>query len=397
MFRLFLLLLLLVVGSLAAPAGYGAASGGGALSAKEIREGWIRLFDGETPFGWAPRGTAQWRVENGALTPIPGTGGGFLCTTSEFADFEFKAEFWIDGEANSGVFLRCPLAGDITPVTAYEVNIFDAHPQWPTGSINEVARRKGNPRTVGRWNRYEIRAEGPRFLVRLNGRTVLDTTDPRHARGLIGLQTLTGQGVVRFRKVALRPLGLRSLFNGKDLTGWNVVPGHASVYSVTRQGWLNVKNGNGDLQSEAQFSDFVLQLDVLSQGRHLNSGVFFRALPGQFWQGYESQIRNQWEGDDRSKPVDFGTGGLYRRQPARRVVSSDGEWFTKTVVATGRHLAVWVDGVPVSDWIDDRPENENPRNGFRAGPGVISLQGHDPTTDLSFRGLRAVELPPARP
>ncbi len=367
------------------------------LSKREIAQGWIQLFDGTTTFGWSQRGKSEWEVVDGSLTPKPGGGAGFLCTTTEFADFELHAEFWIDSIANSGVFLRCPTTGDITTTSAYEVNIFDAHPKWPSGSINDVARCRRTTRTVDRWNTYDIRAQGPHLVVKLNGRKVVDTVDSKNARGLIGLQTFDGRGIIRFRNVKLRPLGGRPLFNGHDLTGWKEVPGHKSVYSVTRQGWLNVKNGNGDLQTEAQFGDFILQLDILSNGTHLNSGLFFRALPGEFWQGYESQIRNQWEGEDRSKPVDFGTGGIYRRQPARRVVSSDGTWFTKTVAAHGRHLAVWVDGYQVSDWTDDRPENPNPRNGFRGAPGVISIQGHDPTTDLSFRNLRATELPPARP
>lgn len=390
-----LLLLVLLPGTPARAAS--SPSGLNRLTPAEVADGWIQLFDGETSFGWTPRGTARWEVSDGTLTPQAGTGGGFLCTTTEFADFELNAEFWIDGQANSGVFLRCPTEGAITPATAYEVNIFDAHPTWPTGSINDVARSRQPTPTVDRWNRYDIRAEGSRFLIRLNGHEVLDVQDSKHARGVIALQTLTGQGVVRFRNLRLRPLGGKPLFNGKNLDGWRVIPGHASVYSVTPEGWLNVRNGNGDLQTEARFGDFILQLDILSNGRHLNSGVFFRATPGEFWQGYESQIRNQWEGDDRTKPVDFGTGGIYRRQPARRVVSSDGSWFTKTLIAHGRHLAVWVDGVQVSDWTDDRPAHDNPRQGFRAAPGVISLQGHDPTTDLSFRNLRAVELPPARP
>ena len=186
-----------------------------------------------------------------------------------------------------------------------------------------------------------------------------------------------------------------ALFNGKDLSGWKEIPGRKSVYSVTPEGWLNVKNGNGDLQSEGEYGDFVFQLDIISNGRHLNSGVFFRAAQGQFWSGYESQIRNQWEGDDRTKPVDFGTGGIYNRQPARRVISSDHEWFTKTIIAHGRHLAIWVNGIQVADFSDTRAQSENARQGFRAKAGVLSLQGHDPTTDLSFRNLRIAEMPPS--
>jgi len=190
---------------------------------------------------------------------------------------------------------------------------------------------------------------------------------------------------------------MKSLFNGKDLTGWKPIPGHRSVFSVTSEGWLHVKGGNGDLQTESQWGDFILQLQIRTNGEHLNSGIFFRANPGLFWSGYESQIRNQWRDNDRTQPVDFGTGGLYGRQPARKVVSNDREWFTKTIIAHGYHIAIWVNGYQVVDFTDTRPLNENnARAGARSRPGVISIQGHDPTTDLYFRNIQIVELPPKK-
>jgi len=64
-----------------------------------------------------------------------------------------------------------------------------------------------------------------------------------------------------------------------------------------------------------------------------------------------------------------------------------------TVIAQGAHIAVWVDGFPVTDWTDGREPNENPRDGLRTEAGHLSLQGHDPTTDLSFRNLRIAEWP----
>lgn len=365
------------------------------LSREEASRGWILLFDGATSFGWQPRGEARWVVSGNTVSPIPGSGKGFLCTNTEFANFRLKADFWVDGTANSGVFLRCPPTGEITSKNAYEVNIYDRHDQWPTGSINDVARTTSRPATVGRWNSYEITADGAHLVVRLNGQTVLNTTNSRAARGAIGLQ-YNGEGEVKFRNIVLQPLGLKSIFNGKDLSGWKVLPDHKSVYTVTPEGYLNVKNGNGDLQSDGKYGDFIFQLDVISNGDHLNSGIFFRAEAGQFWSGYESQIRNQWQGDDRTKPVDYGTGAIYNRQPARRVIPSDREWFSKTIIAHGKHMAVWVNGIQVSDFTDNRPPNASGRQGYRAAPGVISIQGHDPTTDLSFRKLRIVELPPAR-
>ena len=93
-----------------------------------------------------------------------------------------------------------------------------------------------------------------------------------------------------------------------------------------------------------------------------------------------------------SAAADYGTGAIYRRIPARKLVAQDGEWFTLTVIASGNHLATWVDGIQTVDWYDNRAPSDNARTGFRRDGGHISLQGHDPTTNLSFRNIRIAEL-----
>ena len=136
-----------------------------------------------------------------------------------------------------------------------------------------------------------------------------------------------------------------------------------------------------------------MQLDCLVDGDGLNSGIFFRSIPRDFANGYESQIHNGVKDGDPTKPVDVGTGAIYRRTTARRVVSKDHEWFTKTIVATGPHIAVWVNGYQVTDWTDDRPPTTTPAKASALEPGTIAIQGHDPTTNLRFRNLRIAELP----
>ena len=66
---------------------------------------------------------------------------------------------------------------------------------------------------------------------------------------------------------------------------------------------------------------------------------------------------------------------------------------TKTLIATDSHFAVWVNGLLVTDWTDDRSANENPRRGLRTEGGTIMLQAHDPSTDILFRDFRAAEIP----
>ena len=169
------------------------------------------------------------------------------------------------------------------------------------------------------------------------------------------------------------------------------------MFSVV-DGALNIKNGNGQIETKGTYQDFVLQLDIMANGKAekpLNSGVIFRGPVGVFWKGYESQVRNEFESGDRSKAVDYGTGGLYGDQDARKVVPTEGEWFQKTVICEGNHIAIWVNGYQVTDYYDNRPisPNNDGKSGFVPGPGTIHLQGHDPTTDMFFKNIHVQEYP----
>jgi hypothetical protein len=362
------------------------------LTPEEIADGWILLFDGQTDYGWHAASKANWKVADGAISVDSGEMG-LLHTTSQFADYVLKVDFRSSPGTNSGVFLRTPAVPTNPAADCYELNIAaPAVSPFPTGSFVNREKARAVPASA-EWQTFTVKAEGGHFTVGLDGQTVLDYTDPRPlARGFIGLQF--NKGRVEFRNVKLKPLGLETLFNGHDLTGWKVFPGKASVFSVTPERTLNVKNGSGQLESQGQFGDFVLQLEIFSNGKNLNSGIFFRCIPGEFQQGYECQIQNGFKDGDRTQPIDCGTGGFYRRQNARRVVSNDFEWFAKTLVVSGDHMAAWINGYQVSDWTDTRPADENPRAGLRRKAGTLAIQGHDPSTDLSFRKLRIAEMPP---
>jgi hypothetical protein len=151
------------------------------------------------------------------------------------------------------------------------------------------------------------------------------------------------------------------------------------------------------LETTGLYKNFVLQLDIIANApdatHHPNSGVFFRGDPNHLGSGYESQIYNGYRDGDRTKPIDYGTGAIYNRVATRKVVSSDNEYFTKTIIANGRRLAVWLNGYPVTDWEDPRPEGTNARKEARFKEGPISFQAHDPTTNLDFKNIHIVELP----
>jgi hypothetical protein len=360
------------------------------LTPDEIQAGWILLFDGQTTFGWKATSKANWQVKDGVISVSEGEPG-FLQTTSRFGDYLLQVDFRAPKGTNSGVFLHNIEQPKDPTKDCYELNVADRSVSpFPTGSfVGRQACTKDFD--TSDWRTFEVRVRGGEFQVQLDGQTVLEYHDDKPlGRGFVGLQF--NKGRVEFRNVKLQPLSLDPLSGGKLEEHWSTAGAGKSEFSVTDKGEIQMRGGPGQLESKAQFADFTLQMDVLSRGERLNSGVFFRSLPGQTWQGYESQIHSGTKDGDRAQPADYGTGGIYRRQPARRVVSDDFKWFTKTIAACEDHVAVWVNGFQVSDWTDDREPHENPRSGRRLEAGTILLQGHDATTDFLFRNIKAGEM-----
>ena len=134
-------------------------------------------------------------------------GNGFLVSKNSYTDFQIRAEFWVDPDASSLIFIRATDPDKVTATNAYEVNIFDKRPDpsYGTGAIVNVAKPSTFLKAANQWNTYDITAKGPQFTVILNGtKTVDGAQDTKNPSGRIALQY--GAGVVKFRKVEIRPL-----------------------------------------------------------------------------------------------------------------------------------------------------------------------------------------------
>ena len=181
-----------------------AALGASAAPASAQAPGWTTLLDGSTLDGWNPIGDANWTLADGAVQAD--SGSGFLVTPVSYGDFELVLQYWVDEPANSGVFIRCADPASVNDRNSYEVNIYDtrADQTYRTGGIVHLAAPAGHVDSPGRWNTYEIVAEGPRLRVWLNGEQMIDVEDSQFASGPIALQY--GAGVVKFRNVLIRGL-----------------------------------------------------------------------------------------------------------------------------------------------------------------------------------------------
>ena len=172
------------------------------------QSGWTALFDGKstrpvrtrsaTPTG-ASR-TARW-------SPTRRRRSATWCRSRSTRTSRSAPSSGSSDDANSGIFIRCTNPNKISSKTAYEVNIFDTAPRPELRHRRHRRRRQGaSPiKAGGKWNTFEITAKGSTFDVTLNGvKTVVGGSDAKFPKGRVALQY--GQGVVKFRKVEIKPM-----------------------------------------------------------------------------------------------------------------------------------------------------------------------------------------------
>jgi len=175
--------------------------------------GWTTLIDGDKGLDNFTRdGDANWRAEDGAIVADKGKGG-FLVSKQSFGDYRLRVEFMPDHNANSGIYMRCSVSSGLTDKLCHEANIFDQRPDqtFATGGIVHLGKVMQPVKAGGKWNVYDITAQGRRITVVLNGVKTTEIDNAQFLSGPLALQfgnlpnNVPG-GAIRFRKVQIRPL-----------------------------------------------------------------------------------------------------------------------------------------------------------------------------------------------
>ncbi len=169
---------------------------------------WVTLIDGtEGMENFNIVGDANWSAEHNAIQATEGSGTSFLVTKKNYSDFSLRVEFWASEDSNSGIYMRCEDANQITDRTCYEANIYDQRgdPSFGTGAIVHIAPvDEPRPTVGGKWNVLVITLDGNHLVVDLNNKRTVDVRDDLLASGPIALQRALG--TLRFRKVAIKEL-----------------------------------------------------------------------------------------------------------------------------------------------------------------------------------------------
>ena len=211
------------------------------------------------------------------------------------------------------------------------------------------------------------------------------------------------QGPPRSRQEEAPDLSPRSLFNGKDLSGWHVDvpvldenPDTTNPFLVRNGMLVTLGNPRGHITTDAAYANYRLEVEYRFAGKPGNCGVLVHtSIPramGIYPQSIEVQMQSGNAGDFYAIIDDIvcpdmearrgprerwgGTSGSQRRIPNLTEDSENtpGEWNTMIIECYKREIKVWVNGDLVNYGFD-----------CTANKGQITLQAEG--SEVEFRKL----------
>ena len=364
------------------------------IGLQDVREGWILLFDGESLTGWTQDLGGKWKVADGALS-YDASASTLLRTTVPFADYVLRFDFRAaDTDKAGDVFLRLPADG--TPAE-------NGYALRHGSELAQITKPSLPTPSSGVWHSTEIEWSGDHYQIKIDGRQTTDGKDARSKGGYIALDGKAGTKI-EYRNIRLKPLVMKRLFNGSELAGWKSVnavaakPGGGAnpIKKILKIGGGSPKvkeanwsvaasqirgtGGPGQLETEALYDDFLLQLELRASGKKkkepVNAAIYVRGEPGKLFSGYK--IEN---------------GSLSGLKGPRKPLGQGEDFISETIVARDRHFEIWVNGYPVTEYTDPRADSTTARGGSRTLAGAISLEAPAEEEVATYRNLNLAMSP----
>lgn len=190
--------------------------------------------------------------------------------------------------------------------------------------------------------------------------------------------------------------GWKTLFNGKDFTGWTNAGGkEPGAGWVVKDGAMLREKGAGDIWTKDRFGDFILDIEFKTEG---NSGIFIRTDKPQdnVQTGIEIQV------DRPAKtPGKHSVGAVYDLLAPSKEASKPNQWNRAVITAVDNKLKIEMNGEQIVDmdlnqWATAGKNPDGSANKFRTAlkdfkrEGHIGLQDHGAV--VSYRNIRLKPL-----
>lgn len=187
-------------------------------------EGWVKIFNGEDLSGWRvnEENPDSVYIEDGALVTHGPRAHVFYAgpvADHDFTDFEFRCQVKTTEGSNSGIYFHTEYQESGWPSEGYEAQVNNTHSDWrKTGSLYAVDDVRNPPAEDGQWFDYYIRVQGDRIVIKVNGETTVDYTEPENPdhlddmpgrkldSGTFAFQAHDPNSKAMYRNIYVRPL-----------------------------------------------------------------------------------------------------------------------------------------------------------------------------------------------
>lgn len=191
------------------------------LNAAEVEPGFKSLMDGKTFNGWkkAVEHPETWTVQNGEFIAH-----GERChlyyvgDETPFKNFHLKVEVMTEPSSNGGIYFHTKYQEEGWPKAGFESQVNCTHGDWKkTGSLYDVVNVSQSLAQDNKWWLQEIIVEGRKVTVKVDGKIVLEYTEPLGAQpnkdferkigeGTFALQGHDPKSVIHYRNIRVKRL-----------------------------------------------------------------------------------------------------------------------------------------------------------------------------------------------
>ena len=173
---------------------------------------------------------------------------------------------------------------------------------------------------------------------------------------------------------------LKSIFNGKDLTGWDVPDNN--IWFTVKDGVLKLENGpqkkGQTLWTSDEYENFEMEFDFKMGKGTVDSGVYVRNSREQIQIGISGSLKRDMTGS----PYISGKGYPVEAKGVKELLKID-DWNTMKICAEGKKYTVWLGGQKIMTYESD--------SAIKKGKIGIQLHGNR-VMSIEYRNLKARSL-----
>ena len=173
---------------------------------------------------------------------------------------------------------------------------------------------------------------------------------------------------------------LKSIFNGKDLKGWDVLDNN--IWFTVKDGVLKLENGpqkkGQTLWTSDEYENFEMEFDFKMGKGTVDSGVYVRNSREQIQIGISGSLKRDMTGS----PYISGKGYPVEAKGVKELLKLD-DWNTMKICAEGKKYTVWLGGEKIMTYESD--------SAIKKGKIGIQLHGNR-VMSIEYRNLKARSL-----